>query len=337
MSVGFEANTKFIPAHQQASSLIELGLSRGLHPDRLLRGSGVFLADLESPNLLLSSKQLLKLYQNFEKLSQEKELAFLYGQYLLPGYHAVFSSALLTASNTQEALTLLEDFSILAFPLMQIRLQFDNNECFVHCLPSDGDDYQSRFLVEAVMAALVSVCRLLGGTNQDWRFLLAFEQPNYPEQYQVQLGENTRFNAHINGIFIPRDSLLRPWPRGLSANFSIAREACDKALLGVARESLVLKVYAMLRAHIRQPPGLEQLAHQLELSPASLKRKLKDFDCSYQQLLDSARRHFSVYCIETQGLSAEQLAERLNYHDKHNFKRSFKRWTGLTPAAYSSE
>jgi len=334
--IGFESQHKFIPAHQQVLALAELAQNRGVHPDKLLRGTGIFYEDICSAQLLINPKQMLLVYKNAERLIEGKEVAFLYGQYLLPGHQALFSSAMMAASNTQDALTLLENFGQLALPLMQTRLRYDDRDCFVQFLPASGDDYQSRFLIETVVAALISVCRLLGGSTLGWRFLFAYPTPDYPEQYQVHLGDHITFDAHINGVFIPREHLSALWPRGATANFDMACSACQQALPPLAQQSLAQQVYQMLLVQIQQPPGLELVAQMLELSPASLKRKLKDWGCSYQQLLDAARRHMAIYYIRTQGMSSEQLAFKLNYHDKHNFKRSFKRWTGLTPAAYTS-
>ena len=36
--------------------------------------------------------------------------------------------------------------------------------------------------------------------------------------------------------------------------------------------------------------------------------------------------------INNQAFSNEQIAAYLGFHDANNFRRSFKRWTGLTPS-----
>ena len=35
-----------------------------------------------------------------------------------------------------------------------------------------------------------------------------------------------------------------------------------------------------------------------------------------------------------EGLSLEEVAERVGYSEAANFTRAFRRWTGMTPAAF---
>ena len=53
----------------------------------------------------------------------------------------------------------------------------------------------------------------------------------------------------------------------------------------------------------------------------------------YQQLLDEVRLHQAIHWLQFHGDSPEQICRRLNFSDPTNFRRSFKRWCGLTPSA----
>ena len=73
-------------------------------------------------------------------------------------------------------------------------------------------------------------------------------------------------------------------------------------------------------------------ADLLRCSPATLKRRLKDEGCHFQQLLDEVRLHQAIHWFQFEGYSTEQVAKGLNFNDNTNFRRSFKRWAGVTPA-----
>lgn len=340
MAIGmiFESHQKTISAHEQILGLLELADSRGLHRDKLLRGTGLFAQDLfaapeqgvAAEAVLMSAAQLRRVLDNASRLLP-RDSSFLYGQYLLPGNQSAFSRAMLAASNAQEALSLLADFGSLAMPLLSFKLHYSEHDCVLQLVCVDGDDYRFPFMIEAALTSIISACDWLGGRAMPWRFQLAYSKANCLEQYQVHLGADTCFDAHMNALIIPREQLHLAWPRGSVAQLALARQQILDLSMA---QPLPSRVYARLAQEIHLPPSLEVLAAQWQMSPATFKRKLKTWACSYQSLLDTARRHAAIYSMRHQGLSAEQTAAQLNYHDKHNFKRSFKRWTGLSPAAY---
>ncbi|MBB6520140.1 AraC family transcriptional regulator [Pseudoteredinibacter isoporae] len=330
---------KTIVAQEQLLGMFELAQSRSVHLDKLLRGTGIFALDIEQREQTISPRQLLLLYQNARRYFPVDDCSFLLGQYLLPGNHPQFSRAVLASPTVQDVFELLLAYAQLALPLIDFRAYYSDSDLYVQLLSADVDDYQHDFLLEAVSSACLSLCRWLGADTSSWQYLHAFKAPAYREQYLVHYGTRPHFGAHINAIVIPRDSLHQVLPRGSRAQFDMAFEACELSFMEHERtphRSLALAVYDRLQAHITHPPSLEQLAEYFDMSVATFKRYLKAEGRSYQQLLDSVRRHQAIYYLHSGQLNTEQIAAQLNYHDKHNFKRSFKRWTGLNPAAYFS-
>ncbi len=66
---------------------------------------------------------------------------------------------------------------------------------------------------------------------------------------------------------------------------------------------------------------------------ATLKRKLGKHDSHFQEQLDLVRKHVALYLYRVKGYSNDEVAAYLQFHDSTNFRRSFKRWTGLSPSA----
>ena len=100
----YERDSRFIAAHQQPAGLIDLCLSRGIDSHRLLRGTGLFHADILAGNTLISPEQFLLLIDNAQRLLGADDSSFLFGQRLLPGHHGAASQALALAGNLQQAL-----------------------------------------------------------------------------------------------------------------------------------------------------------------------------------------------------------------------------------------
>jgi AraC-like DNA-binding protein len=89
-------------------------------------------------------------------------------------------------------------------------------------------------------------------------------------------------------------------------------------------------VYDYLSDHIRCSPTLEQTAAAFAVSPATLKRHLARHGSHFQAELDQVRSHASLRLMH-RGYDNDAVAHYLGFHDASNFRRSFKRWTGLTP------
>jgi len=50
--------------------------------------------------------------------------------------------------------------------------------------------------------------------------------------------------------------------------------------------------------------------------------------CLYRHL----QKNLAIHWFQFEGYSTEQVAKGLNFNDNTNFRRSFKRWAGVTPA-----
>ena len=53
----------------------------------------------------------------------------------------------------------------------------------------------------------------------------------------------------------------------------------------------------------------------------------------FQAELDQVRTHVALWMFHAQGADNEAVARYLGFHDAANFRRSFKRWTGVIERA----
>ncbi len=184
------------------------------------------------------------------------------------------------------------------------------------------------------MTGLASVTRWLSNERLPWAFQFRHTQPSYLEQYQVHLGDTLYFDGHLDAMILPRHYLDSPWPGASAIAWQAAKQQCLPQLDPQAGgNSFRLYLYRQLQQQLTAPPSLQQLASHLRCSPATLKRRLSGQGCHYQQLLDEARLHQAIHWLQFHDYSTEQVAQQLNFTDSTNFRRSFKRWSGLTPAA----
>ena len=84
-------------------------------------------------------------------------------------------------------------------------------------------------------------------------------------------------------------------------------------------------------------PEFSSIANTLNLTTATLRRRLRAEGSSYQQLKDDIRRDTAIHHLGRGQLTMEQVAENVGFSEPTSFFRAFKRWTGVTPRAYLSK
>lgn len=332
-----ERQDKYLFAHHQSVILMDLLMDRDLHPDLFLRKTGLFYQEVASGKKKLSPEQFAQLCDNASQQPHAREVAFLFGQRMLPGHFGCYSNALQHAPTLLHALTLLAEFSLFMLPLLSPvlrrskgRLHIDFQANFGELsagLLSGSTSKSSRFIKEMTVTAIASLTTWLAKENLPWVFHFDFPEPEYQIEYDVFLGKERHFSHVFTSMSIPETYLDKPWSMSSHTLYQLAINESRQALLDLAsQQSLLSIIKNHLYSTIQELPSLEAMAGTLEISPATLKRKLKAHNTSYQKLCDQVRKRISVNLINEIGYNEDQVAEYLNFYDVSNFRRSFKRW-----------
>jgi AraC-like DNA-binding protein len=324
---------RFIPAQHQPALVLDYACSRELERDgdQLLRGTGLHNWQMPSADCVLTPGEYLELLSNVMRALDSPDTSFMLGQQMLPGHYGALSHALLQAQNLRQALEILCAGHARLCPLMTPRLVEEGGQAVLYWTDSFGAPSQLPALVEMHMTAVTAMCRWLGGERLPWRFCINRSAPAHVEQHEVHLGSELRFNCHLDAMLIDAVWLDRPWPRGNAMAASVAMQgvAADEQAL---TPGLLAALYDYLLQNIRLGPTLEGSAAAFGISPATLKRHLARHGSHFQAELDQVRAHVAMQLFHLRGYDNEKVAQYLGFHDATNFRRSFKRWTGLVPS-----
>lgn len=80
--------------------------------------------------------------------------------------------------------------------------------------------------------------------------------------------------------------------------------------------------------------SLEQVASNFNMSGRTIQRRLKEESTSYQQVADDVRKTIAINYLRSGSYPLKQISFLMGYNELSAFSRSFKRWTGQTPASY---
>jgi AraC-like DNA-binding protein len=83
-------------------------------------------------------------------------------------------------------------------------------------------------------------------------------------------------------------------------------------------------------------PSAEVVARKMRATPRTLHRWLTAEGTSYREILDGLRRNLALRYLTEDRLAIGEAAYLLGFSEASAFHRSFKRWTGKTPAQYRS-
>jgi AraC-like DNA-binding protein len=72
----------------------------------------------------------------------------------------------------------------------------------------------------------------------------------------------------------------------------------------------------------------------LNISERTLRRRLADLNVSYRSLVDQARHERAVDLLRRTSGSLSEIALATGFSDARNFRRAFKRWTGMLPGDF---
>ncbi|MNT29728.1 Urease operon transcriptional activator [compost metagenome] len=101
-----------------------------------------------------------------------------------------------------------------------------------------------------------------------------------------------------------------------------------------ARRAWLERVRGLINARLQDPPGLEELARQMNCSSRSLRRHLAQQQTSYQQLLDELRFTRAKEMLQQGDIPIYRIAEELGFSETASLRHAFQRWSGQPPSHF---
>ena len=149
------------------------------------------------------------------------------------------------------------------------------------------------------------------------------------------------FEQKHNSIRIAHEHLSLPIHTKHQPNTPLPLEGkarLELSQLRIEDETFKERVSRSIRAHLQLGIASKELiAQEHVLSERHLQRQLSAENCSYRELLDSARKERAMNFLRNTELSTTEIAHNLGYQDERCLFRSVKRWTKRTPHAIRAE
>lgn len=331
----FGYQDKVLLLQHGSTELLALAQRRGAQLHKLLSGTGIFEQDLHKPHGRLHHSDWLKLLQNCQQQLNSPELPYLLGSALLNSRYISLCQSLQYAKNLRQALAQLYYFRHQLFPCFYTRL-YQQQHCIVlEFKPALGLANQQAFMLTVLCSLLLGLIKQQLGTLSGISLQLQQSAEAPALQQQLFGGLNLSFNQVANSLSIPLALWQQEFTHANAVEFNAARRTCRQLNRVLpAQRALPESVCRLQRRALPQLLNQEQVAAALGLSSSSLKRQLSQHQTNFASLLDEVRRDAARQLLRQGNYSNRQLALKLGYSDEHNFRRAFKRWTGLIPSSF---
>ncbi len=163
----------------------------------------------------------------------------------------------------------------------------------------------------------------------------AFPAPAHADAYPVLFNTAARFDAAHTSIRFDARYLALPLRRDEASLQAMLERALPIQVLQYRRDRLlVARVRQMLLSQPQTARNAAELAAQLNLSPRTLHRQLKDEGASLQTLKDTVRRELAIDLLQRSQRPIKQVALAAGFQNEKSFIRAFRGWTGHSPAEF---
>ena len=194
-----------------------------------------------------------------------------------------------------------------------------------------------RISVEATMASGVSLGRQVSPRPfSPIEVYFKHAAPKTLEHHEAYFGCPVHFAADRDAMLLSHHSLSQPnilGDEGITS-FLVSHLEQEIQQIDDAPDLPAQTKGEIARALSEGLPKMADIARKLGLSARSFHRRLAEHGLSFQTLTEETRREIAVAMLQEDRYALSEVAFLTGYSEQSAFNRAFKRWMGMTPAAY---
>lgn len=162
------------------------------------------------------------------------------------------------------------------------------------------------------------------------------ERPTSESEYARFFQAPVHYGAEHNAVVLSRETLESPVVNA-STNLFSAFDHQARQLLEQLNHSDGVEVQVrqlLLKQLDAGNARIGDVARQLHMSSATLRRRLAEHGTTHKHLLDQIRQEVALLHMRDKRLSIAEIAFLLGFSTQSAFGRAFRRWVGTSPIEY---
>src|SRR5579859_1255835 len=316
------------------AAALESVRARRLDADALLKDVGLSPGLLHSPQARVSAKHYGALWR-LVALTLDDEFFGQDSRRMKSGSFAMICHSVLGCKTLGSAMDRTLRFYALILDDIRGELNRAGSEASILLLQ---DMIPQRVFAHETLLMLLHglACWLVGRRIPIKRAQFSYAEPAHSAEYRLMYCTNLSFQAPHTAIVFDSAHLALP---------VVQNERTVKDFLRNAPENILLKykngssLGARIRRRLRQSlpgelPEFEEVATEMGMTPATLRRRLHEEGTFYQSIKDQLRRDLAIGYLSHSRRSAMDIGLELGFSERSAFHRAFKKWTGASPGEF---
>jgi AraC-like DNA-binding protein len=301
--------------------------------------SGFGPGDLAREDFVVDLASFRSLALDARRLSREPALGLLLGEAMGVQAHGALGHAAMSSQSVREVLALIERYLGLRIALVGLRVDEGVDEARLVLTELMPLGEVRTMALEGVIGSIRSLLSDVSmGVCEVQSAHFPFEDPGYAPLAETLLRSPVRYQQGWAGLSLSPRTLDLPLKTSDSRAFRLADELCGRELLRIQeRQSWEARVRRVLLETRVGFPTLEETARRLRVTPRTLHRRLVSEETSFRSILEDLRQGSAIEQLSSGEASIEEVAYILGYADPANFRRAFRRWTGVPPGRFRSQ
>lgn len=317
------------------TAALEAVRARDFDADALLAEVGLSPALLHTPEARISAAHYGRLWRRVA-LTLDDEFFGQDSRRMKAGSFAMLCHSVLGCKDLGHALERSLRFYGLILDDIAGSLEHNGQEARI-VLKARGGPPERTFGHETLLLLLHGVaCWLVRRRIPILRAEFGYPEPGHSGEYRLMYCDDLRFDRPVTTIAFDAGYLKLP---------IVQNGRTVKEFLRTAPENIVTKykngsgATARLRRRLREllpgeVPDFDTLASDLNMTTATLRRRLHEEGSSYQGIKDELRRDLAIRYLRHSNRSVTEIALELGFSERSAFHRAFQKWTGASPGVF---
>ena len=313
--------------------------ARGFDGRSLAERAGIDPAQLDDPNARHPLATTTRLWQLAAELTGDPCFGLWASRFVTQTTFHALGFAVFSSQTLRDAFQRFVRYGRLVSDVAEIQLRRAGaHEHFRIVLPG-GRGRPSDESIDAILALIARTARMLsGGTVNPLAVRLERPEPSPSEPFRKVFRAPVYFGQGENSLTYRAadlgDRLTAGNPELARHNDEVVARYLDR--IERSRVSSRLRSWFVDRLSGGEPSEAAA-ARALGMSLRNLQRRLHEEGTTYREALNRTRQDMARAYLEESRTSVTEIAFLLGFADTSGFSRAFRRWTGLSPRAYSRD
>lgn len=312
--------------------------NEGISAEQILENTGLSAESL-TDGAHISVDQFVNVILNTKTVTNNPAIGLLLGSLLHPSTHGYLGWAAINSPSLSDAIGIFQQYSYIRTPFILYSTATQQDQYIIRLTLTENLKTAHTIFVEAMLMLLQHIIEfILGRPMSEATLYINSSAPSYADAYRQYFHCPIYFDSDYLEIHLPLALKDTVNPSADSHMYQLALEQCQEAAHQLQRDiDIGTEVYEYLSSNLGKSLTLEQTAKQLNVSSRTLIRKLKKQNTSFQTIKDDVYAFQASSYLRRSSISIDTLSVIFGYSDPANFRRSFKRWFGLSPQQYRNK